>query len=151
MYFRYFVIISPWKRAGPFIWTNLNPLPKDALCHVWLKLTQWSLKRLFLNVDKVFCSFVIISPWKRAWHFIRTNLNPLPSRMLCDKFDWIWSSSSGEEDENVTSLQTVRYTNQQQTTRDQKSSFELSVQVRLKVQLLQDLLNPRPTDCKHEL
>ena len=26
MYFRYFVIISPWKSAGPFIWTNLNPL-----------------------------------------------------------------------------------------------------------------------------
>ena len=25
MYFHYFVIISPWKRAGPFIWTNLNP------------------------------------------------------------------------------------------------------------------------------
>ena len=26
MYFHYFVIISPWKRARPFIWTNLNPL-----------------------------------------------------------------------------------------------------------------------------
>ena len=26
MYFCYFVIISPWKRAGPFIWTNLNSL-----------------------------------------------------------------------------------------------------------------------------
>ena len=24
MYFRYFVIISPWKRAWPFIWTNFN-------------------------------------------------------------------------------------------------------------------------------
>ena len=70
--------------------------------------------------------------------------------MLCDKFDWIWSSSSGEEEENVTSLQTVRGTDQQWTTGDQKSAFELSVQVRLKVQLLKDL-NPRPTDFKHEL
>ena len=26
MYFRYFVIISPWKIAGSFIWTNLNSL-----------------------------------------------------------------------------------------------------------------------------
>ena len=26
MYIRYFIIISPWKRAGRFIWTNLNPL-----------------------------------------------------------------------------------------------------------------------------
>ena len=25
MYFRYFVIISPWKRTGPFIWTNWIP------------------------------------------------------------------------------------------------------------------------------
>ena len=26
------VIISPWKRAGPFIWTNLNPLQLRMLC-----------------------------------------------------------------------------------------------------------------------
>ena len=26
MYFRYFIIISTWNRAGPFIWTKLNPL-----------------------------------------------------------------------------------------------------------------------------
>ena len=32
MYFRYFVIISPWKRVGPFIWTNLNPLYPSMLC-----------------------------------------------------------------------------------------------------------------------
>ena len=25
MYFSYFVIISTWKRAGPLIWTNMNP------------------------------------------------------------------------------------------------------------------------------
>ena len=32
MYYRYFAIISPWKRAGPFIWTNLNPLHLKMLC-----------------------------------------------------------------------------------------------------------------------
>ena len=32
MYFRYFAIISSWKRAGPFIWTNLNPLYPRMLC-----------------------------------------------------------------------------------------------------------------------
>ena len=26
MYFSFFTIITPWKRAGPFIWTKLNPL-----------------------------------------------------------------------------------------------------------------------------
>ena len=30
MYFRYFVIITPWKRDGPFI--NLNPLFLRILC-----------------------------------------------------------------------------------------------------------------------
>ena len=32
MYFRYFVIISPWKRARPFIWTNLNLFHLRMLC-----------------------------------------------------------------------------------------------------------------------
>ena len=32
MYFSYFLIISPWKRAGSFIWTNLNPLHPRMLC-----------------------------------------------------------------------------------------------------------------------
>ena len=32
IYFRYFVFISPWKRAGPFIWTNLNSLHPRMLC-----------------------------------------------------------------------------------------------------------------------
>ena len=26
MYFHYFIIISPWNKAWPFIWTKLNPL-----------------------------------------------------------------------------------------------------------------------------
>ena len=32
MYFPYFVIISPWKKAGPFIWTNLNTLQPMMFC-----------------------------------------------------------------------------------------------------------------------
>ena len=31
-YFRYFIIISPWKRVGPFIWTNLSPHHPKLLC-----------------------------------------------------------------------------------------------------------------------
>ena len=49
--------------------------------------------------------------------------------MLCAKFGWNWPSGSGEEDENVKRLQTDGRT---QTTCDQKSSTELSAQVRLK-------------------
>ena len=32
MYFCYFLKLSPWKRAGPFIWTNLNSLHSRMLC-----------------------------------------------------------------------------------------------------------------------
>ena len=49
MYLHYFVIISPWKRAGPFNWTIMNPLsPEDALYQVWLKLACWFWRRRFL-------------------------------------------------------------------------------------------------------
>ena len=47
--------------------------------------------------------FSIIIPLGRAWPFIWTNLNP---GILCAKFGWNWPSGSGEEDENVKSLQT---------------------------------------------
>ena len=55
MYFRYFIRISPWKRVGPFIWTNLNPLhsPKDALCQVRLLLAQWFWRRFFNFVNEI--------------------------------------------------------------------------------------------------
>ena len=32
MYFRNFVIISPWKRARHFFWTNVNPLHPKKIC-----------------------------------------------------------------------------------------------------------------------
>ena len=32
MYFRYFLIISPWKGVWPFIWTNLNSHHPRMLC-----------------------------------------------------------------------------------------------------------------------
>ena len=35
-----------------------SPPPKDALCQVWLKLTQWFWRRRFLNIGNVFLLFV---------------------------------------------------------------------------------------------
>ena len=40
IYFRFFVIIYPWKRATPFIWTNLNPLHPRMFCAKFL--WNWS-------------------------------------------------------------------------------------------------------------
>ena len=52
-----------------------------------------------------FWNLVIISPWKRASPFICINLNYLYWRLLCAMFGWNWHVGSGEEDENVKSLQ----------------------------------------------
>ena len=45
MYFRYFVIFSPWKRAGPSSEQTWIPSTKGCLCQVWLKLAQWFWRR----------------------------------------------------------------------------------------------------------
>ena len=131
MYFCYFVIISPWKRGWPFLWTKLNPLNPRMLCakYSWNWLSG-SGEEDFLISSMYFHYFVIISPWKRAGPFIWTNLNPHYPRMLCAKFGWDWPSGSWEEEENVKSLQTDGQTNRRtdgrRTTGDQKfSSGEL--------------------------
>ena len=40
----------------------------------------------------------IVSPWKKAWHFILTNLNSLYLRKLCGKLSWNWASGSWGKD-----------------------------------------------------
>ena len=39
-FFPYFIIICPWKRAAPFIWSNLNPL-HPRMHYAKLKEAQW--------------------------------------------------------------------------------------------------------------
>ena len=66
MYFRYFIIISPWKRVGPFIWTNLNPLHPRMLCAKfgWNWLSDFG-EEDFLISFMYFHYFVIISHRKK--------------------------------------------------------------------------------------
>ena len=87
MHFHYFVIISPWKRAGPFIWTNLNSLHPRMICAKfhWNWPSGTGVKN-FLISSIYFCYFVIISPWKTAGPFIWTNLNNLHSSLHYAKF-----------------------------------------------------------------
>ena len=90
MYFCYFLIICPWKRGWPFIWTNLNTLNLRMLCAKFGWNWPYGSGRIFFNFPMYFCYFLIISPWKRAWPFFWTNLNTLNPRMLCAKFGWNW-------------------------------------------------------------
>ena len=57
MYFRYIGIISSWKRARSFMWTNLKPRQPNALCLFELILALWFLRKRFLIVVTVFLQF----------------------------------------------------------------------------------------------
>ena len=65
--------------------------------------------------------FVIISSWKKTGSFIWTILNPFRPRMFCAKFGWNLPSGSGEEDENVKSLDTDGQTDRDKQTDDRWS------------------------------
>ena len=64
----------------------------------------------------------IISPWKRAWPFICSNLKPFQPKMLFCKD---WGSVSIEENENVKCLLTDSQTDGQQVIRKAHFSFQL--------------------------
>ena len=72
MYFCYFLIISPWKRTGAFIWTNLNPLhPRLCFGPSVVEIGSVVLEKKIFKFCQCFCVyFLIISPWKRAGPFI---------------------------------------------------------------------------------
>ena len=64
-----------------------SPLPKDALCKVWLKLTYRYGKENFSISLMYFHFFLTISPLKSMKSFILTNLNQHHLKMLCAKID----------------------------------------------------------------
>mgnify|MGYP003692482891 CR=1 FL=1 len=100
MHFLYFVIISPWKREGPFIWTNLNSLHPRMLCAKfgWNCLSG-SGEEDFLILSMYFRYFLIISPWKRTGPFISLWLRWAKKvkvnryNQLCDPFSRIFVPS----------------------------------------------------------
>ena len=51
-------LLSPTEKSVTLNLNNIeSPLPKDALCRVWLKLAQWFVRRRFLNFVNVFSLF----------------------------------------------------------------------------------------------
>ena len=105
MYFRYFIIISPWKRAGSFNWTNLNPLHPRMLCAKfgwnWL---NGSGEEDFWISSIYFRYFIIISPWRMVGPFIWTNLNLLHQMIFSAKFSGKYPSGSEKEDFLILSM-----------------------------------------------
>ena len=122
MHYHYFIIISPLKRAGPFIWKTWIPFTQGCFVPSLVEIGPVVLEKKILTFSSMyFHYFIIISPWKKAGPFIWTNLNPLHLRMLCAKFSWNWPSGSGEEDGNLKGLQTDRQKDDRQTMNDKWS------------------------------
>ena len=85
MYFRYFVIISPSQRAGPMIWTNLNPHHRRMLCATFgWNLPRCSREKDFFNFLFVFSLFRYYLPLEKdvALH-LNKNESPSPKDTLC--------------------------------------------------------------------
>ena len=128
----FWLCISPLKKAGPFIWTNLT-----SLCHVWLKFAQWFWRR-FVNFINVFSLFRNYLPLEKGRTLKETWILSLIG-MLCAKFVWNWSSVSGEEDENVNNLWQQRWRQRwrlRQLTKDTFWSEKPWAQVSLKNHLV---------------
>ena len=87
----------PLEKAGPLHLNKLeSPLPKDALCQVWLKFAQWFWRRRFLNIFNIILHFRYNLPLEKgvALHYSK-NWNPLHPSMLGDKFGRNWPSGYG--------------------------------------------------------
>ena len=72
-------------------------------------------KKIFFNFVNVFSLFRNYLPLEKGRALHLKKLNPLYPRMHCVKFGGNWPSCSGEEDENVKSLQTDGRTDRQTT------------------------------------
>ena len=89
MYFRNFVTVSPWKKTGPLIWTNLNPLHQRMLCGKF----GWNWPSgsgeedfLFFNVFSLFRYYL---PVEKGWG---PHLNELES---LSPMDALWGFTQG--------------------------------------------------------
>mgnify|MGYP003684193043 CR=1 FL=1 len=85
MYFHNFLIISPWKREWPFIWTNLNPLQPRCSGDIWRFFN-------FVNVFSLFRNYLPLEEG-RALHLNKTE-SPSPKDALCQVWlkltMWFW-------------------------------------------------------------
>ena len=84
MYFRRFLIISPWKRAGLFIWTNLNSLHQGCFVPSLVEIGPVVLEKIFFTFVSVFSLFRNYLPFDKggALHLNKLE-SPSPKDALC--------------------------------------------------------------------
>ena len=105
MYFCYFVIFSPWKRAGPSFEQTWIPFTKGCFVPSLVEIGPVVLEnKIFFNFINVFSLFSNLLSLKKGGLLIWTHLNPLHPRILCAMFGWNWFSGSGEEDFLISSM-----------------------------------------------
>ena len=86
----------PLEKGGALHLNKLEfPSPKDALCHVWLKLAQWFWRRRFFNFVNVFSLFLNYLPLERGGPLYLIKLEPHPLKdALCKDWlklaQWLW-------------------------------------------------------------
>jgi hypothetical protein len=98
--FTLLLFIPPLREGqSPSFKETWRPFPQGWFILSLVKISPVVMeKKIFIWPHPHFYIFVIISPLKRTWPFIRTKLNFLYPRIICFKFNWIWSAGSGEED-----------------------------------------------------
>ena len=88
MFFRYFLIISPWRRMGPLNLTNLNPHNPRMICAKFrFDLVKWFLRRRFLKFVNVFLLFHYYLPLKKG---VALHLNKLESPSTKGALCQVW-------------------------------------------------------------
>ena len=118
----------PFEKGGGLHLSELeSPSPKDALCQVWLKLTQWFLRR-FLNFVSVFSQFRYYLVLEKGVVLNLKKFKSLsPKDTLCQVWkkltQWFW------ERRWICEKFTDGRIEGRRTTGDQKSSIALSAQV----------------------
>ena len=100
MYFCYFIILFPWKRAGPFIWTNLNPLHLRMLCAKFgWNWPTGSEEEDFFNFVNVFSQFHNYLPLEKGGALYLNKLeSPSPKDALCQV--WLKLAQVYDDDDN---------------------------------------------------
>ena len=69
--FRYYLLLG--KGLALHLNNLESPTPKNALCQVWLALTQWFWRGIFLISSMYFCYFIIISVKLKKHRFMSLN------------------------------------------------------------------------------